>query len=109
MLLKVLPMSDNLDGFFSGLFDFSFSRFIAPKIAGVLYFLAIAVAALTALVVIIAGFSDGFLTGLGAIIISPLVFLIYVIFSRVALESLVVAFKTAENTRKTAEHTQPRI
>lgn len=98
-------MSNNLDGFFSGLFDFSFSHFIAPKIAGILYFLAIAVAALIALGVIIAGFNNGFLAGLGSIIVSPIVFLIYVVFSRVALESLVVAFKTAENTRKTAEHT----
>lgn len=99
-------MSSNFDGFFEGLFDFSFSRFITTKIVSVLYFLAIAVAALIALAAIVAGFSNGFVSGLLAIVFSPIVFLIYVLLARVGLETLVVAFKTAENTRRTAENIQ---
>lgn len=99
-------MASNFDGFFEGLLDFSFSRFITTKIVSVLYFLAIAVAALIALVAIVTGFRSGVLPGIVSIIFSPLVFLIYVILSRVALETLVVAFKTAENTYRTAENTR---
>ncbi len=102
-------MSNNSGGgFFSGLFDFSFSTFITPRIVSILYLLAIIGAGIGALFILIGGFSQGFMTGIGALILAPLVFFLYVLFSRVGLEALIVAFKTAENTRKTAENTLPR-
>ncbi len=43
--------------------------------------------------------------GLLALIFAPLAFLVYVIIARVVLEGMVVAFRTAENTGRTAENT----
>ena len=49
------------------------------------------------------------MTAIGAIILAPLIFFIYMLCARVGLEGLIVAFKTAENTCKTAGNTLPRI
>lgn len=87
------------------LFDFSFSEFIALRIVGVLYGIAIFFAGLFALGLLLAGFSRGPGSGLLALIFAPLAFLVYVIIARVILEGMVVAFRTADNTGRTAENT----
>lgn len=92
-------------GFLELLFDFSFSEFVALKIVGVLYGIAIFFAGLFALGLLLAGFGRGVGPGLLALIFAPLAFLIYVIIARVVLEGMVVAFRTAENTGRTAENT----
>lgn len=91
-------------GFFKLLFDFSFSRFIGIRIIGVLYGVGIFFAALLVLGSVVAGFNHDFLAGLGALIISPIIFLIYVIILRIILEGFVAALRTAENTTHLAEN-----
>ena len=87
-------------GFFTTLFDFSFSEFIVPKILKVLYGLGILGAAITALGFIVNGFSAGVLGGIVMIILSPVIFVIGVILVRVYLEVVLVLFRIADNTAK---------
>lgn len=89
-------------GFFAKLFDLSFSEFIATQIAGVLYGIGIVFIGLGCLGLIVAGLSQGIGAGLGALIIMPIAFLLYVIFLRIALESFIAAIRTAENTGRIA-------
>lgn len=91
-------------GFFEKLFDFSFSEFVAGQIVGVLYAIGIVLLGIAALGIIVAGFSQGFASGIGALIIAPLAFFLYVIFIRIALEGFIATIRTAENTRIIAEN-----
>jgi hypothetical protein len=93
-------------GFLASLFDFSFSEFIALRLVGVLYGIAIFLAALGALGLLAAGFRGGLGSGLLALAFTPLLFLFYVILARIILESLIVTFRTAENTGRTADNTR---
>lgn len=89
-------------GFFAKLFDLSFSEFIAVQIAGVLYGIGILLIGLFCIAGILVGLSQGAGPGLGALIVMPLLFLVYVIFFRIALESFIAAIRTAENTSRIA-------
>lgn len=89
-------------GFLAKLFDLSFSEFIAVDIAGVLYGLGIVLIGLGCIVGLFAGLSQGMGPGLGALIFMPIVFLLYVVFFRIALESFVATIRTAENTSRIA-------
>ena len=90
--------------FFEQLFDFSFSEFITPKIVGVLYAIGILGISIASLGILGAGFQSG--NGIVTLLVTPLIFLLYIIFLRVGLETLVVAFRTSENTKRTAENTE---
>lgn len=92
--------------FFSDLFDFSFSKFIAPRIVGLLYILSILASGLGILFAVLGSLSQGIQSGIIALIFAPVLFLLYVIFIRVGLEGMVIAFRTAENTGRTAENTK---
>lgn len=83
--------------FLGTLFDFSFTEFVTTKIIKVLYGIGIVLAALTALSWIVSGFGSSFGKGLLFLILSPLVFIIGVILTRVWLEIVIVVFKIAEN------------
>jgi uncharacterized membrane protein len=91
-------------GFFAKLFDLSFSEFIAVQIAGVLYGVGIVIIGLGCLAAIFAGLSRGVGPGLVTLVIVPVLFLLYVIFFRIALESFIAAIRTAENTSRIAEY-----
>lgn len=87
-------------GFFTNLFDFSFSEFIVPQIIKILYGIGILGSALTALWFIVGGFHGSVFTAILAIIFSPVVFVIAVILVRVYLEVVMVLFRIADNTTK---------
>jgi len=90
-------------GFFALLFDFSFTEFLTTKIIKFLYGLGMLIAGLGALAFIIAGFSQSALYGVGALIVSPLLFLLYLILVRVYLEILMVLFSIADHTGEIAK------
>jgi uncharacterized membrane protein len=92
--------------FFSQLFDFSFSEFIALKIVGILYGLGICFAGILALGVAANSFNAGFVPGVVGLLFAPIIFLLYILFIRIALEGMIVAFRTAENTSRIAENTK---
>ncbi len=90
---------DTPKSFFACLFDFSFSDFLIPKIIKILYIIAIVLAAIGALMILIGGLAGGSVaSGLGAIVVSPVLFILYVIGARIWLELILVVFRIAENT-----------
>ena len=90
--------------FFRLLFDFSFSKFIGIRIIGLIYAISIFFIGLICLVFLIGAFQSGPGLGLLALLFSPLLFLLYVIFIRIVLEGFVASLKTAENTSQLVEH-----
>ncbi len=87
-------------GFFESLFDISFTSFITTKIIKVLYVLALVVIGLVALAFVVSAFSRS--AGLGVVvlfIVAPLFSLIYIIYTRVALELIIQIFRITELLR----------
>jgi hypothetical protein len=83
--------------FLRTLFDFSFSKFVSPKIVKFLYGLSILFAALLAVFFIVVGFEASMWFGIFALFIgAPLILLLTVISSRVFLEMILVIFRMAD-------------
>lgn len=94
-------MMNERPGFFSSLFDLSFSEFITTRIIKLLFVLLIIMSGIMALGMIVSGFaSKSGAIGILALLLSPVVFLIYVVMARVWLELVIVAFRIAENTSR---------
>ena len=86
-------------GFITVLFDLSFTEFITTRIIKVLYILGIFFSGLGSLAVLVGGVTSGSVVGaLGALIITPVIFVLYVLMVRVWLELIIVIFRIAENT-----------
>ena len=89
--------------FLAGLFDLSFSEFVTIKVIKVIYFLLIVLSAIYAIVFIGAGFGQSGGAGFVALILSPLVFLLAVLYFRICMELVIVIFRIGENTTKLVE------
>lgn len=85
-------------GFFAALFDFSFTSFITLKFLKVIYALLVAMIVLTGLVSLLVSVSQGGAFIFVGLILVPLMTLVYLIFARVALESVAMFFRIGENT-----------
>ena len=84
--------------FFGRLFDFSFSSFITTSVVKVLYFLALLTAGIFCIGIIAAmGQVGGEYVALG-IILAIVLFFLWAIWIRVALETIIILFRIAENT-----------
>jgi hypothetical protein len=80
-------------GFFSALFDYSFSSYITPKIIKILYVIATVLIALWTLAIVLVAFQASSAAGiLALLIVGPVYFLISMIFARVGLEILSAFF-----------------
>ena len=86
-----------MQDFFDTLFDFSFTEFITTKIVKVLYGIGILIAGVAAIAFIISAFEAAAIWGILALLVSPIVFLIYTILFRVWLEVVIVLFRISEN------------
>jgi hypothetical protein len=87
-------------GSFSILFDLSFSEFVTTRVIKILFIIGILFSALGALMIIIGGFNSGWGVGILALLLSPLVFLLYVLLARIWCEMIIVIFRIAENTAR---------
>ena len=94
-------MDKNL-GFLKTLFDFSFSSFVTTKIIKFVYILAIVLSAIGALGAIGGGFGESIGHGVLMLILSPIIFALSVLVSRIWLEIIIVIFRIAENTTELA-------
>jgi hypothetical protein len=95
-------------GFIASLFDLSFTEFVTTRIIKFLFVLAIIGSAIMALAVVIAGFSaESGATGIFTLLLSPVVFFLYILFSRICLELIIVIFRIAENIGHLAEQNKP--
>jgi hypothetical protein len=85
------------------LFDLSFTEFVTIRFIKVLFIIGIIFAAIGAIVAIVSGFSIGVGVGILSLILSPIVFLIYVFIARIWCETIIVLFRIAENTGRLVE------
>lgn len=81
----------------ASLFDLSFTRFITVRVLRVLYVISLVLIAVTVLLAIISGFTQGFGFGLLSLILAPLFGLLYVILTRVSLELIAVIFRIGKD------------
>ena len=96
-------MNEEAKGFFTALFDFSFSSFITTKLVKFVYIISLALAAIGLLAVIISGFMTGVMGGLLVLILSPVIALLEIMAIRMSLELVIVVFRIAENIDKLAK------
>jgi Domain of unknown function (DUF4282) len=82
------------------LFDFSFKRFLTPRLVRILYSLSLLAALLSALAWMASGFRDGVMQGLFTLVTGPIAFLLYVLTARVAMELVLAIFRIAEHIEK---------
>ncbi len=85
-------------GFFAALFDTSFSSLVTRRVLGVLYLIVVVLLGLALLVCIIAAFTQKIWLGLVLLILSPLIYFLYLIWIRIWFEVIVVLFNIADNT-----------
>ena len=85
-------------GFFGSLFDFSFENFVFPKIVRVLYVIIVVLVCIGYLVGVVYAFRMGSMQGVGAIVLGPIVLLLYLTMIRASMEIAIVLFRIYENT-----------
>lgn len=85
------------------LFDFSFKRFLTPRLVRILYSLSLLAAVLSALAWMGSGFREGVMQGLFTLVTGPVAFFIYVLAARVLMEVVLAIFRIAERL----EHLSP--
>lgn len=90
-------------GFFSSLFDLSFTEFVTIRIIKVLFVLAIISSGIGALMLLFSGIAVGGAEAFIMIIVSPIAFFFYVLMARIWLEVIIVLFRIAENTGRLVE------
>jgi hypothetical protein len=86
-------------GFFSSLFDVSFSSFVTMRIIKVIYVITLVLIALVALAFVVSAFTQS--VGFGIVtllVLAPLGALIYIIYARVLLELVMAVLRIMENT-----------
>jgi|ERR671925_561782 hypothetical protein len=94
-------------GFLASLFDFSFSTLITPRIIKVVYVLITILTALFSLYVFAALATLGGGGALLGLIVGPLVFLIYMILSRISLEMVIIVFRIGDDVQRIADRQAP--
>lgn len=90
--------------FISLLFDLSFTEFVTTRIIKVLFIIGVVCAAIGTIACIIGGFSSSSGLGVFVIVVSPILFLLLVLFARLWFEMLIVVFRIAENTSGLVDH-----
>jgi len=90
--------AEEAKGFFRSLYDFGFTSLITTKIIRFLYLLVVIAYSLVAVLFFISAIVTGKAVGFVlAIIFVPIVYLIYLIWTRVLMEILIVIFRIGED------------
>jgi hypothetical protein len=82
--------------------DFSFKRFITPRLIRWLYGLSLLAAVLAAVAWMAGGFNVSWYYGLFTVVTGPIAFLLYVLVARVAMEIILAIFQIAEHAQRSA-------
>ncbi len=90
-------------GFFGSLFDFSFESFVFPKIVRVLYVIFVVFVCIGYLGGVVYAFQMGSMQGIGAIVLGPIVLILYLTMIRASMEIAIVLFRIYENTNVIAQ------
>lgn len=83
--------------------DFSFQKFVTPKLVRVIYALSLVAALLSGLTWMFSGFANGITHGLFTLVTGPVAFFVYVLCARVAMELILAVFAIAEGIKKLEE------
>jgi hypothetical protein len=102
------PTADEAKGFLSRLFDFSFQSFITTSVVRIIYILLVGFSALGALAFVGVAATNGAAGLIVGLLIAPVVFLLYVMMSRIWLELVIVIFRIAENIDVIARSSERR-
>jgi len=97
--LPGMPPQHESPSFFGALFDFGFNTYATPVVIKVLYILGLIAIALGYVIIVISGFANSPLAGLGALIGGAVGALFYVIFFRVFLEFYYAVVRMSEDIR----------
>lgn len=92
------PDTQEAKGFFTGLFDFSFSSFITMKFLRLIYIVVVVVILLGGAFFLISFLSRGGLGVVFGLVIVPLVTLLYLVLARIYLELVALLFRIGDNT-----------
>jgi hypothetical protein len=79
-------------------FDLTFTKFVTPIVVRIAFIVMLVLGALMWLILVIAGFSNGFGAGLGALVFGALFFLGFVLVYRIMFELVMVIFAIKKNT-----------
>ncbi len=93
-------------GIIALLFDFGFTDFITKKLIRFLYIGAVLLAGFGSLSFVITGFKQGAAMGVGALVLAPVLFLFWVVMTRISLELMIVVFRIADYARIVADATE---
>ena len=92
---------------FGMLFDLSFTEFVTTRVIKVLFIIGIIFAAIGTISLIVGGFTAGAGQGVLFLILSPVVFLLYVLGARIWCEMIIILFRIAENTSRLVDQNKP--
>jgi hypothetical protein len=84
--------------FFAGLFDFGFTSFVTLKFLRVIYTILVVAICLMGAVFLLTGFSRGGISAFLALVLAPLMTLLYLVFARIWMETIALFFRIGENT-----------
>lgn len=87
--------------------DFSFKRFVTPKLIRIIYAFSLVAAVLSAAAWVWQGLAAGLTSGMIALVTAPVAFLAYLLVARAATELVLAIFKIAEHVQKLEEKTHP--
>lgn len=87
-------------GFLGSLFDFSFTSFVFPKVISFIYGIVVVLVGLAYVGGVVAAFSYETMYGVGALILGPVVLVLYLIMVRAWMEISIVMFRIYDNTDK---------
>ena len=90
-------------GVLASILDVSFTDLITPKIIKWVYLIGIITAGLFAGGWVLQALNGSFFMGLLSLICAPIVFVFYVLFTRVCLEVVMAVFQMAESMKKIEE------
>lgn len=85
------------------LFDLSFTEFVTTRVIKVFFIIGVVFAAIGTIALIIGGFNAGAERGILFLVLSPIVFFLYVLGARIWCEMIIVLFRIAENTSRLVE------
>ncbi len=104
-----MPTADESKSFFAGLFDFSFTNLVAPKVIKVLYIIFLVVLALGTLaglgMAAITLIQGEIIAAIFSVIILPFAVVLYLIFGRIYFELIILAFRMLECLDTIAKNT----
>jgi hypothetical protein len=97
------PIPTQKGGFLSALFDISFSRLVTTRVIRWLYLLLLVLIGLGLLGFLISAILSGSAAGIViALVVGPIVALLYVVYARVLLEVILAIFRILESNREIA-------